>query len=290
MIADNKAAAVPLFRHTLRFLVPSFLHKHEPLPVVRPTDFLDGMRGFACVAVFISHCVPPFFPNGRIGFWSNNGAKNDNHIAQLPILRLAYAGTSMVLIFFVLSGFSITLKPLKLARQGASDLLYNNLVSATFRRTGRLYLPCVALMLLVLVQNFLGCFRYANIMSEKWPFLQDQVPAGLRLETGQFWRFCHALWTWADPVCISTAWKKYRTLITMYAVEPENTTCLDALRHPIMDHPSGTKMLVYHLDDRLWPFKNTVYHPHGDYDFTVSIPIFTNSSSRTTLHRWRHPG
>jgi hypothetical protein len=60
----------------------------------------------------------------------------------------------MVLIFSVLSGFSITLKPLKLARQGASDLLYDNLVSATFPRTSCLYFPSVALMLCVLVLNF----------------------------------------------------------------------------------------------------------------------------------------
>jgi len=198
----TKATVVPLLRYTLRFLVPSFLTKHEP-SIVRPTDFLDGMRGFACIVVFVSHCVPSFFPRAKIGFWSNNGTNNDYHIAQLPIIRLTYAGTSMVLIFFVLSGFSITLKPLKLARQGASDLLYNNLVSAAFRRTGRLYFPCVALILLVLLQSFLGCFIYSDDMLKKWPFLKDQVPAGLRLETGRLWRFCQSFWIWGDPVCIS---------------------------------------------------------------------------------------
>jgi peptidoglycan/LPS O-acetylase OafA/YrhL len=196
-----KATAVPLLRHTLRFLVPSFLSKHEP-SIMRRTDFLDGMRGFACVVVFVSHCVPSFFPYGKVGFWSINGTRNDNYITQLPIIRLTYAGTSMVLIFFVLSGFSITLKPLKLARQGASDLLYNNLVSATFRRAGRLYFPCVALMLLVFLQSFLGCFIYSDDMLEKWPFLNDQVPVGLRLETGRLWRFCQSFWMWGDPVCI----------------------------------------------------------------------------------------
>jgi hypothetical protein len=196
-----KAIVIPLLRHTLRFLVPSFFSKHEP-SIVRPTDFLDGMRGFACVAVFVSHCVPSFFPNSRVGFWCRNGTKNDGYIIQLPIIRLIYSGTSMVLIFFVLSGFSITLKPLKFARQGASDLLYNNLVSATFRRTGRLYFPCMALMLLVLLQSFLGCFTYSDDMLEKFPFLNDQVPPGLRLETDRLWRLCQSFWMWGDPVCI----------------------------------------------------------------------------------------
>jgi peptidoglycan/LPS O-acetylase OafA/YrhL len=199
-LPNTKLATVPLLHQTLAFIAPSFLTKLESPPIPRPTDFLDGMRGFACLAVYISHCVPPFFPNGRIGFWSNHGQKNDNHIAQLPFLRLVYSGTSMVLIFFVLSGFSITLKPLKLARQGASDSLYDNLVSATFRRTGRLYFPCMALMLCVLVLNFLGCFRYSEDELKTWPFLVDQVPAGLRQENDRLWRFLYAIWQWADPV------------------------------------------------------------------------------------------
>ena len=199
----SKDTRILLRRRTLRFLVPSFLSAdHEP-QIVRPTDFLDGLRGIACVIVFIWHGVNPMYPNAAVGFWSSNGLKHDHYVTQLPIIRLFYTGTIMVLIFFVLSGFSITLKPLKLARQGATDLLCNNLVSATFRRAGRLYFPCVALLLLVLLQTYFGCFQYAEAMSEDWPFLKRQVPETLRLKSGQFLHFRKTFWQWADPVCIA---------------------------------------------------------------------------------------
>jgi len=171
---------------------------------VRPTDFLDGMRGFACVIVFIWHGVNLMYPNATVGSWSNNGLKHDYYITELPIIRIFYTGTVMVLIFFVLSGFSITLKPLRLARQGTTDLLYNNLVSAIFRRAGRLYFPCVALMLLVLLQTYLGCFQYAEAVSKDWPFMKKQVSESLRLKSVQFWHLCRSLWQWSDPVCNPT--------------------------------------------------------------------------------------
>jgi peptidoglycan/LPS O-acetylase OafA/YrhL len=186
--------------NTLHILRPSFLSsKHEP-QVVRPTDFLDGMRGFACVMVFINHAALPLYPNADLGFWSFGGFKNDYYITQLPIIRLLYSGPVMVFIFFVLSGFSITLKPLKLARRGASNLLYNSLVSSTFRRASRLYVPSVTLLFLVLIQTYLGCFQYAEAMAKEWPFLERQVGAPLRSESGQFWEFCEYLWKWSDPV------------------------------------------------------------------------------------------
>jgi peptidoglycan/LPS O-acetylase OafA/YrhL len=144
------------------------------------------------------------YPNAPMGFWSHNGLKHDYYITQLPIIRLLYTGTVMVFIFFVLSGFSITLKPLKLARQGASNLLYNNLVSATFRRAVRLYFPCVALMLLVLLQTYFGCFQYAETVVEDWPFMKKQVPESLRLKSGQVWHLCQSMWQWSDPVCIAS--------------------------------------------------------------------------------------
>jgi peptidoglycan/LPS O-acetylase OafA/YrhL len=198
-----KDALVPLLGHTLRFLRPSFLSSsHEP-HVVRPTQFLDGMRGFACVIVFIWHAVDRLYPGATTGFQSFSSSSDNHYITQLPIIRIFYCGQPMVALFFVLSGFSITLKPLKFARQGASESLFNSLVSSTFRRASRLYLPSVILVILVLLQTYLGCFQYAEAMSETWPFLKYQVPPSLRMESGQFWHFCQALWQWSDPVCVS---------------------------------------------------------------------------------------
>jgi hypothetical protein len=66
-LPNTKLATIP-FHQMLAFLALSFLTKLEPLPIPRPTDVLDGMSGFACLTVYISHCVPLFFPNGRVRF------------------------------------------------------------------------------------------------------------------------------------------------------------------------------------------------------------------------------
>lgn len=190
-------------RRISRFLAPSFLSRDAPPPIDRPTDFLDGMRGYASLIVFITHCVCPLHPNYGVGFWGNDGV-NDYWLTQLPIIRLFHSGLACVHLFFVLSGFSISLKPLKLMRRGACDALFDSLVSATFRRAVRLYLPCLALLLGVLVLVCLGCFDYGNQLAKKenWPFLgiSLQPPPVFPTWGAQFRSFWRAFWQWSDPV------------------------------------------------------------------------------------------
>lgn len=189
----------PLLRRTALILLPSFLTTTTTKPPVsRPTDFLDGMRGYACLVVFFFHCVTIFY-RYKNGYWANGGKGADGYITQLPILRVLYSGKEMVLVFFVLSGFSITLRPLKLANRGAHDELYKNVASATFRRAGRLYFPCFALLGMVFVQTLLGCYRYADGLSNNWSNIKGAI-SQLHLEEGQFSNFVQAVWLWADPV------------------------------------------------------------------------------------------
>lgn len=68
----------------------------------------------------------------------------------------------MVAIFFILSGYVLSYKPLQLAREGDTRALYDNLSSAAFRRTPRLFLPIVPAMFGTAVAIYFTCYGAEN--------------------------------------------------------------------------------------------------------------------------------
>ncbi|TVY42171.1 hypothetical protein LSUB1_G001940 [Lachnellula subtilissima] len=101
----------------------------------RATSYLDGMRGLASFCVFIEHTAMKYHPHmfeeygGHPHFW------------QLPIIRLVVSGSVMVDIFFVISGFSLSLRPMELIYEQDWERLFIAVSSAMFRRTFRIVLP-----------------------------------------------------------------------------------------------------------------------------------------------------
>ncbi|KAF2273710.1 uncharacterized protein EI97DRAFT_403853, partial [Westerdykella ornata] len=197
-----------LHRRILRILVPSFLQTNPTATrdVKRATDFLDGMRGYAAFAVYICHYIMPTHPKAHTGFGGNNGA-NDSAITQLPILRLIYSGHFCVCLFFVISGFSVSLKPVKLARKGQLPEFLDAMVSATFRRACRLYLPCLAMLGITFVLACCGAFDFMFALVHNWPFLSKplRVPVVHPTVWKQFRDFASQVWKWSDPWALSGA-------------------------------------------------------------------------------------
>lgn len=186
-------------RRVLRILTPSFLSQDptSARDVKRPTDFLDGMRGYAAFAVYCCHWIMPHHPRAHNG-WS--GHKED-WFTQLPILRLIYSGHVMVSLFFVISGFSISLKALKLARTKSYSAFADTMVSALFRRTLRLYLPCLAMLAITFILACCGAFDFMFALTKNWPFLSSplKVPAVQKTFFLQLADFASQVWDWADP-------------------------------------------------------------------------------------------
>ncbi|KAI1621148.1 acyltransferase family-domain-containing protein [Exophiala viscosa] len=110
-------------------------NSHKPL---HPTAFLDGMRGVAAFFVVLAHVGMLFYPLHSHG-WSSE----DPHFFELPIIRLLYSGAAMVTIFFIISGYALSYKPLLLLRKGARAKVFDTLASAMFRRGVRLFLPVI---------------------------------------------------------------------------------------------------------------------------------------------------
>ncbi|KAL8243918.1 hypothetical protein R6Q59_010176 [Mikania micrantha] len=106
---------------------------------LHPTSYLDGLRGVASFFVFIHHSSIALFPEIRNSFGVEG---SHNYLIQLPFLRIVYSGSAMVDVFFVISGAVLTLKPLRLVRDGEHLKLLENLSSSVFRRGPRLFIPC----------------------------------------------------------------------------------------------------------------------------------------------------
>jgi len=156
-------------------LLPTFLQRmHQEdrtgkQEKAHPTAYLDGMRGLAAFAVFLCHLSYGTFDISHSWGAGELGQPNENSsLLQLPIVRLFYSGPPMVAIFFVISGYALSYKPLKQMRSRDFEGLMTTLTSSVFRRPVRLFLPCFASTLIVVFLTRLGLYKltedFANDM------------------------------------------------------------------------------------------------------------------------------
>ncbi|KAH8819250.1 acyltransferase 3 [Xylogone sp. PMI_703] len=76
--------------------------------------------------------------------WHSNS--NQTNILQMPILRTLFvSGGAAVSLFFVISGYVLTYKSLRLMRASLTHRVYPTVASSMFRRGFRLYLPGILL-------------------------------------------------------------------------------------------------------------------------------------------------
>ncbi|KAJ0122332.1 hard surface induced protein 3 [Diaporthe amygdali] len=124
----------------LQVFVPSFLRSGPSEPKkLHPTAWLDGMRGISALCVVIYHSSLLWFN------WDLHSGyvPGSMQILKLPIIRLFISGPPHVAIFFVVSGYAISYKALKLAHQGRFAEVGSTLASSFFRRHPRLFMPAV---------------------------------------------------------------------------------------------------------------------------------------------------
>ena len=94
-------------------------HLSKP-PRIHPTSYLDGLRGLASLIVFVHHYTCEYvYP--YVAYYGVSNERVPSSPVQLPFVRVIYAGRPMVHIFFVISGFVLSKKPLELARANDYD-------------------------------------------------------------------------------------------------------------------------------------------------------------------------
>ena len=146
---------------------------------IKPTSYLDGLRGFAALLVFSQHHVGWAHP----GLWFIEDAYGSNGhrcFAMLPGIRLLFTGGhAAVAIFFVISGYVLALTGLKLIQKRDTAKLPDHLGSALFRRWIRLFLP-VALTTLAFATS--------------WHVFGIQSASGIHLVPEKYYK--DELWRW----------------------------------------------------------------------------------------------
>jgi len=188
---------LPISPKTFSRSLFSILPSSKPL---RPTAWLDGVRGISAFLVFLYHFQHMFHNAYWYGYGSNGGVDDDWEF-QLPILRLIPNGQTQVSVFYVLSGISLSLRPLQLARSQDWEKCFDSLFSSIFRRALRMYLPILVVQIGVLFATLLGFFNHAHALRNDWPFggtneVMHNVFASNRAQI-QDW--LQAMWTFADP-------------------------------------------------------------------------------------------
>ncbi|KAK3956104.1 acyltransferase family-domain-containing protein [Pseudoneurospora amorphoporcata] len=201
----------PLFLRSAFFLLPSFLQSRiqgrtpfgpepqgnqkkggqrgEKPRLLSPTSYLDGMRGIAAFSVFLCHYSYTCFVIAE--GWGSGGS--NYYFLKLPFIRLFYSGPPMVCIFFVISGYALSLKPLKLIHSISSrsssaitsaartkkhehnnySKLLETLSSLVFRRGLRLFLPPAISTFLIVLLLRLGVYEWNRSFASDAEFLRN---------------------------------------------------------------------------------------------------------------------
>lgn len=110
------------------------------------TAYLDGLRGFAALLVFILHHSVWAHSDikGQSILGNSFGWGGEYYLVATPGLRILFSGGHLsVAIFFVVSGYVLSAKPLSLIHLGETVKLADNLGSSLFRRWLRLYIPVI---------------------------------------------------------------------------------------------------------------------------------------------------
>ncbi|KAM5352367.1 hypothetical protein ACJ41O_005090 [Fusarium nematophilum] len=145
------------------FFVPSFLQGRHAREQIRPaklapTAYLDGMRGVAALVVLFCHFSYQGFVIAK--GW---GCENSHYyILKLPFVRLLFQGPPAVCLFFVVSGYALSYRPLKLIRSRSSQEFSTAMSSLAFRRGIRLYLPTAISTFMIVCLIRLGAYEWTR--------------------------------------------------------------------------------------------------------------------------------
>lgn len=205
-------------------LTPSFLQHwvggEPPQPAkLHAIAALDGLRGWACLLVFNFHFLFTYTWKVSIGW----GFANQNfELHLLPFVHLLISGHIMVAIFFVISGYVLSYKPLKTIRNRSFDQTFNVLASSTFRRGLRLYVPSIIGLALVFVAVRLGLYNYSRgVIKEGLTIVgtNEQHPPPFKYFSKQFWDWYRTVARLMNPFDWSLYYNNYNPHLWTIPVE-----------------------------------------------------------------------
>lgn len=153
-------------------------HVQENLSTA-PTEvtqaWANGLRGLAAFCVMIHHSIAVFNLEATMDVADPDGTV---HLWQRPILRAAISSNFLVQVFFVLSGYVLSYRPLHRISKSPLKVesVHSSLASACLRRTFRLLPPPMVAIMISHIILLSGGFdqKRAKIVGSTWT--DDTVP------------------------------------------------------------------------------------------------------------------
>ena len=179
---------------------------------LRPTSWLDGVRGTAALAVYLFHAM---------GCWASvvpawHADENQNHVLQLPLIRTFFAsGGAAVAVFFALSGYVLTHRSLDWMRAGKRDQVRPAVASSMFRRGFRLYLPPIFVTFFEMLSTRFGFVPPLNFHFKPEATLSAQIMDWV-WETN---RFVNPIYNWRRAIQGFITHPKYDAVVWTIPLE-----------------------------------------------------------------------
>lgn len=222
------------------------------------TSSLDGLRGYAAVAVMNYHILYAFQSAVFYGYGlpataalecarPEDRSEHNLWLHQLPIIRLLYTGTWPISIFFVLSGFALSYKPLRESRKsetGVDAATTVAAVSSLLRRPFRLYGPPLIISFTTMLAIRFGAYEAGREISNNRNIVSviDEMhhkrlhTFGLQLLDWlqQAWRMFNVFW-WGDlhnkyDVHLWTIPTEFRCSLAVFLILPAYVTVRPNMR------------------------------------------------------------
>ncbi|KAI9147589.1 O-acetyltransferase PaAT-1 [Paramyrothecium foliicola] len=186
----------------------------------RSTAWLDGLRGFAALIVYWHH--HQLWVHSQEHFENSFGYRGKYSFATLPAVRLFFAGGNFaVTIFFVISGYVLSHRPLQLLHAGDHLQLGDHIASALFRRWFRLYIPLFGTLFLIMTLSrmtgvWVHSFPALNTWREHvWHFYADFKNFSWVFNTGGSPYFAYSDHVWSIPVEFKGSMAVYASLFAL---------------------------------------------------------------------------
>jgi peptidoglycan/LPS O-acetylase OafA/YrhL len=144
LFARGKTACLRFLRTVLHWIRS---RNHGETRQLKKTAYLDGLRGFSALLVYLHHhTIWAHSASYGMAVLENAFGWEGHHVfACLPILRNFFTGgNSAVAVFFLISGYVLSVSPLHALHSSEPSRIGDYLGSAFFRRWVRLFLPVLA--------------------------------------------------------------------------------------------------------------------------------------------------
>ncbi|KAF8859825.1 hypothetical protein BDZ45DRAFT_589198 [Acephala macrosclerotiorum] len=221
---------------TLDIMQPSVLTRPGMRKQMKSTAYLDGLKGFAALLVYWHHhqLWPRQLASGI--FESSWGFRNEYYFCTMPIVRTFFTGGHFaVSVFFVISGYVLSLKPLTLIHAGEHTRLGDNLASALFRRWIRLFIPVILLTLIYITSwHLFGIYTLApehkaTYREELWNwYLEFKDFSFVFRSGGSGWMLTSQYHAWSIPVEMRGSIIIYTALLAFSRVTKNARLSLEA--------------------------------------------------------------